>query len=670
MPAILPALIFLGGSVLIPVLSGRVRQVYLLALGLFGMANVFMLKMQTSWMAEYMGFKVIFLHADRISLYVGYIFVFIGFLAILYSIHVNETWHQMLALWYVGASLGAVFSGDLLSFYLWWEIMAVASAGLIFLKNSDASRRAGYRYLLMHLIGGAILIGGIFLHFMNTGSLLIEPMAGGWAFNLVLIGVGMNAAFVLLHTWLPDAYPSAPITASVFMSVYTTKTAVYALIRLAPGWDFVAYMGAAMAVFGVTMALIQSNPRKLLSYHIISQVGYMVAAIGLGGAIGIDGGIMHLFNHILYKALLFMTIGAVIYRTGKDNLTEMGGVARLMPFTTAAAIIASLSIAGAPLFNGFISKALIFQAAESNVIIELMLELAAVGTFLSFFKFTYFGFLRPNKDNAHVKEAPLHMTLAMGGAAVLCVAIGVAPQLFVPLLPFALTAAETSFYIFPRVIGTLQIMVVSGILFFGAIKVFSPHRRETFDFDWLYGQAGRGLQQVAAAFSWTNNTAERGTQYVAPALLALRQPIAKVNALLTRLLFALSVDIWLFRPVTPSVTEAEEKKNTDSDKYNEDIATAGEISHFEGGTGLKLVDAAIGQVAKIGDYLSHFSGAFDRIVIDGFVNGIAWVTAQAGRRLRPIQTGDVQNYGMVMVGGAFVIMMFVAMAFYGVFRLA
>ncbi len=668
MPAILPALIFLVGSLPVPFLRGGVRQAYLILIATLGVLNVFMLKTQTTWVTKWLGFEVTFLHADRISLFVAYIFVIIGFFAILYTMKVDNTWHHMSALWYVGSSMGAVFSGDLLTLYLWWELMAVASAGLIFINDNEKSLQAAYRYLLMHIIGGAVFVGGIFVHYMNTGSLAIGPMEAGWAFALVLFGVGMNAAFVLVHTWLPDAYPSAKFTGSVFLSVFTTKTAVYALVRLAPGWDFVAYMGAAMAVFGVTLALIQSNPRKLLSYHIVSQVGYMVAAIGLGGALGINGGLMHLFNHILYKALLFMTIGAVIYRTGLENLTEMGGVMRKMPITTIAAIVAALSIAGAPGFNGFISKSLIFTAAEANITIELLLELAAVGTFMSFYKFIYFGFIRSNKEvEARVTEAPIHMTIAMAGTAFLCFAIGVAPSLFTPYLPFALTAEQSEFLNWGRIAGTLQIMVVSGVLYFGFLKVFAPHKRRTFDFDWLYAQAGRGLQVLAEGFSRVNNAFETGTGYLTPAFMSLRRPIAKVNAVTSRLFFAIFVDIWLFRPITPAVAPPEGQNK--SEPEHEFLQTSGEIDHIEGGSGLRFFDYLVGLVARIGEGLSHFSAEFDRRVIDGIVNGLAWLTLRAGSALRPIQTGDVQSYGVVMVGGAFVIVVFVVMVFYGAIRL-
>jgi multicomponent Na+:H+ antiporter subunit D len=695
MPAILPALIFLVGSAFIPLLKGRARQAYLLAVGLFGLINVLALKVQTSWTTQFIGFEIVLLHADRISLFVGYIFAAIGFFAILYTLHVKDTWHHLLAFWYVGSAMGAVFAGDFLSLYLFWELMAVASAGLIFLNRTEEAKQAGYRYLLMHLIGGAVLIGGIFLNYMQTGSLALGPMAAGLAFNLVLIGVGMNSAFVLLHTWVPDAYPRALFTGSVFMSVYTTKTAVYALVRLAPGWDFIAYMGAAMAVFGVSMALIQGNARKLLSYHIVSQVGYMVAAIGLGGALGINAGLMHLFNHILYKALLFMTIGAVIYRTGQEDLTEMGGVARKMPITTAAAVIAALSIAGSPLFNGFISKAMIFKAAGANLTIELMLELAAVGTFLSFFKFIYFGFFRPNKVNElKVTEAPANMTIAMGITAALCVAVGVAPALFVSYLPFELTAAEAAFYTGSKIAGVLQIMIVSGVLFFLALSVFSPHKRRTYDFDWFYGQIGRGLQLAAEGVSRTNNAVEGATAMITPAIMSLRGPIDRLNAAGSRLLFAVFVDMWLFRPVTLSAGEAKDaaagaQKQTHTvediaklgekaselaeqidrkviDKMVDGVATIGlKTSQAAGRIDFGIIDRMINGFAAIGLHVSRAAGFFDKNVIDGLVNGVAWFTGYVSRKLRPMQTGDVQSYGMFMVGGAFFVLIFFILIFYG-----
>lgn len=675
MPLILPAFIYLFGLIPLFWLKAKVRQVYLIALTLLGLIYVFTLKPQTAYQTTFLDFKVTLFHADRLSLFMGYIFVLTAFLGVLYTIHVDNKWHWLAALGYIGSSLGAVFAGDFLTFYLFWELMAITSVGLVFLNEKEESKQAGYRYLLMHFIGGAVLFGGIMLNYMNTGSLAIAPMKSGLAFDLVLFGVGMNAGFLLLHTWLPDAYPRAPFTGTIFMSVYTTKTAVYALARLAPGWDFVAYMGAAMAVFGATMALIQGWGRKLLSYHIISQVGYMVAAIGLGGAIGIDGAFFHLFNNLLYKTLLFMGIGAVIYRTGLEDLPDLGGTFKKMPITTVTTTIAALSIAGTPLFNGFASKTMIFAAAHGNETIDLLLELAAVGTFLSFLKFTYFGFLRPNKKLENkLQEAPLHMLIPMVIIALLCLGIGLAPSLFARLLPFSLPASELNLYTFEKIIGIVQLMLVAGIIFFAANKVFEPHKRITFDFDWFYIQAGKGLQYVAEGFNWLNNAFELATSKIVPAIMSLRPSVSKLNELASRLLFAFFVDIWLFKPVTPSVAqllaEQELKAKGQQPHIIENIASLGEkVSLTIGRFDINVVDRLVGGVAVLGEKISHFFGWFDLKFVDGVVNGVAWLTKRAGKELRPVQTGYVQNYGLAMVVGALTALIVFGLMFYGILQI-
>jgi len=244
---------------------------------------------------------------------------------------------------------------------------------VIWYTRTERATNAGMRYILFHLFGGCALLAGIIINYMSTGAISIVPGAlgighfpveMGLGYFLLLIGIGVNTAFIFLHTWLPDSYPKATLAGAVFMCVFTTKTGVYVLARTFPGAKlslffgdgipFIAYMGGLMCIYGVVFALLQNDVRKLLSYHIISQVGYMVAGVGIGTFIGINGGIAHVFNHILYKALLFMCMGAVIYSTGKMNLTELGGLARKMPVTTITCIIAALSISGVVGFNGYL----------------------------------------------------------------------------------------------------------------------------------------------------------------------------------------------------------------------------------------------------------------------------------------------------------------------------
>ncbi|MHC1610353.1 MAG: proton-conducting transporter transmembrane domain-containing protein, partial [Candidatus Methanospirareceae archaeon] len=358
-PNIPPAFIYILGAALLPLFGrGEARKVFLIALAVLGLIGVAVLEPQTSWVIGVLpGIDLTLLYADRLSLIMGYIFGLIGAIAILYSLDtVKETGQYICGLLYLGSALGAVFAGDFFTLYVFWEIMAFSSLGLIWYEGSERAWNAGMRYILFHIFGGCALLGGIIIHYVNTGAIAVGPVEFGWGYLLMLIGIGVNTAFIPLHVWLPDSYPEATIAGAVFLCVYTTKTGVYVLARTFPGVKAVAYMGGVMCLYGVVFALMQNDVRKLLSYHIVSQVGYMVAGVGIGTYIGINGGIAHVFNHILYKALLFMCMGAVIYSTGRRNLTDLGGLAKKMPVTMITCMIAAFSISGVPGFNGYISK--------------------------------------------------------------------------------------------------------------------------------------------------------------------------------------------------------------------------------------------------------------------------------------------------------------------------
>ncbi|MGB2728223.1 MAG: Na(+)/H(+) antiporter subunit D [Halobacteriota archaeon] len=494
-PNLPPALIYFAGAALLPLLGkGKARNIYLIVLAVLGLIGVALIKPQTSWGFSVLpGFELTFLHADSLSLIMGYIFALIGGAAILYSINiVKENGELVCGLLYLGSALGAVFAGDFFTLYIFWEIMAFSSLGLIWYSRTERSTNAGMRYILFHLLGGCALLGGIIIHYMNTGSIAVGPVELGIGYVLLLIGIGVNTAFIPLHTWLPDSYPKATIAGAVFMCVFTTKTGVYVLARTFPGVEAVAYMGGVMCLYGVIFALLQNDVRKLLSYHIVSQVGYMVAGIGIGTYIGINGGIAHVFNHILYKALLFMCMGAVIYATGKNNLTELGGLAKKMPVTMITCMIAAFSISGVPGFNGYVSKGMVIHAAELEGmhILAVALILGSVGTFLSFLKLTYFTFFKRN-DEIEAKEVPLPMLIAMSVTAFLCVAIGVYPELLYGILPYEVVHYHA--YALGHTIGTLELLMVTAVGFFTLQYVFSPHERITSDIDYIYRKAGRGF---------------------------------------------------------------------------------------------------------------------------------------------------------------------------------
>ena len=497
MPNMPPALIYIAGAALIPLLGkGKVRKTYLIVLAALGLIGVAALKPQTTWVFSALpGFELTFLHVDSLSLIMGYIFAIIGAAAILYSIElVKESGEYICGLLYLGSALGAVFAGDFFTLYIFWEIMAFSSLGLIWYSRTERATHAGMRYILFHLFGGCALLAGILIHYMNTGSIAVGPVEQGIGYLLLLIGVGVNTAFISLHSWLPDSYPKATLAGAVFMCVFTTKTGVYVLARTFPGVEAVAYMGGVMCLYGVAFALLQNDVRKLLSYHIVSQVGYMVAGVGIGTYIGINGGIAHVFNHILYKALLFMCLGAVIYATGKNNLTELGGLAKKMPITMITCMIAAFSISGVPGFNGYVSKGMVIHAAELEGmhILAVALMLGSVGTFLSFLKLTYFTFFRSNGE-IEAKEAPLPMLIAMSVTAFLCVAIGVYPKLLYGILPYAEEAFHYHPYTFGHTLVTVELLMMTAVGFLMLQAVFSPHERVTFDLDYLYRKAGSGF---------------------------------------------------------------------------------------------------------------------------------------------------------------------------------
>lgn len=496
--AVPPALIFILGAMLIPLLKGKLKQVYVLLVPAVAFIDLLHLNPGTSWVYQFLGYELIFCKVDRLSLVVGYIFVIIGFLAILYALHIKEDGQHIAAFLYVGSSLGVVFAGDYFSLFASWEIMAISSVFLVWYQRDKESLNAGFRYILMHLLGGCCLLIGIIIHNVSRGSIRLDCLEPGIAYWLILVGFGLNTCFIPLHTWLPDAYPEGTFTGSVFLSVYTTKTGVYVLARCFAGADFVAYMGGIMALYGVIFALLQNNARRLLAYHIISQVGYMVAGVGVGTALGVNGGIAHALNNILYKSLLFMCMGSVMYMTGRRKLTEMGGLARFMPVTCITCVIAALSISGAPGFNGFVSKGMVMSSAVEvhKPILELMLILASVGTFLSFMKLCYFCFFAKNYE-IESKEAPFNMQLAMGLTAFLCVFIGIYPRVLFKVLPFY--PVHYYPYTASHIIGVVQLLMLAGLAFVLAKAMVVPHRATILDFDFFYRMGGRGLVWVCIA---------------------------------------------------------------------------------------------------------------------------------------------------------------------------
>ncbi len=486
-----PSLVLIAGSLLLPWLKGRARQAWMLILPALVLALIASLQPGEYGRFEFLGLELVTGRVDALSLVFAWVFGIILLIGAIYALHVGDRIQHVAAFCYAASALGVVFAGDLVTLYVFWELMVVTSVWLIWQRREPVAYAAGMRYLLIHALGGVLLLAGVIVFQQTTGTIRFDQIEiGGPAFWLILIAFLINAAVPPLHAWLADAYPEATITGAVFMSALTTKTAVYTLMRGFPETELLVWAGAIMTLYGVTYAVLANDIRRILAYHIISQVGYMVCAVGMGTMLAMNGAAAHAFTHILYKALLFMGAGAVIHMTGRSKLTELGGLYRHMPWTFLLFMIGAVSIAGFPLFSGFVSKTMIVEAAAQDyrTLIFLMLLVAPAGTFLSVgLKLAWFTFL--GRDSGlKPREAPLNMLVAMGIAALLCFVIGIYPAPLYALLP---NPVEFNAWTIGMVLKELQILLFTGLAFFLLIRYVGGKSVITLDTDWLYRGGGR-----------------------------------------------------------------------------------------------------------------------------------------------------------------------------------
>ncbi len=492
-----PGIILIIGAALIPLLKGRVRAAYMLLLPLLGIANLAMIEPGTYWTFQVLEYDVVLGAVDKLSLVFGYIFHIALFIGVLYMLQIGSVLEFTAATVYAGAALGVVFSGDWLSFFGFWELLTLPAVFLVLARREEKSVGAGLRYVLFHVTGGLILLAGVLLHVSEAGTTALSPLTlDSTAHYLMFIGMGINAAWPLLHTWLVDAYPAASIGGTVVLSAFTTKTAVYALARTFPGTEELIWIGGAMVTFPVFFAVIENDLRRVLSYSLINQVGYMMIGIGIGTAMSLNGVAAHAFSHIIYKALLFMSMGAVMYRTGSTKATDLGGLWKSMPFTAVCCIIGALSISGFPLFSGFISKSMVVDAAASGhmLILWFVLLFASAGVLEhAGIKVPFFAFF--SHDGGHrVEKAPWSMRAAMGVAAFLCVFIGIFPGYLYELLPHDAPYVP---YTTAHIVTNLQLLVFAGLAFCLLLLggIYPAEKRATnLDFDWFYRiGAGRAV---------------------------------------------------------------------------------------------------------------------------------------------------------------------------------
>ncbi len=517
-----PSLPFFLAAALAFFLNPRLRSIVQLAVPLisFWMIQRLLAAGDQTVLLHFPAYTFTLLRLDSLALLFCYAFLIFGFLAHLYAIHAHEKETHIFANLYVGSSLGAVLAGDLVTLFIFWELMALTSAILIWNRQRKTSLPALFRYLLVHLTGGLFFFSGLLMKLFAGGGLLFQTLpldTAGW---MIFAGFAINAALVPVHSWLPDAYPEGTAHGSVYLSAFTTKVAVYAFARGFAGEEILIWLGAVAAVYGVIWALMENDMRRLLSYHIVCQIGYMVCGIGIGSDLGINAGTAHAIGNILFKGLLFMATGAILFRTGKTKLSDLGGFAHADRWILFFFMTGALAISGAPLLNGYVSKSLLLKAAEHAHLawLEATLLLVAVGTFLSIaLKLAYFAFWGEGSGGKNPeRRLPLNMYLAMGATALTCFAIGVYPDLMYRFLPFP---EHAHVYSADHVIHSVELLLGTVLTFALIVKHLHAKAVITLDLDWFYRKGARLFER---AFCFPVNAGQvsiqqRWTEWIANA---------------------------------------------------------------------------------------------------------------------------------------------------------
>ncbi|MFZ1883272.1 MAG: Na(+)/H(+) antiporter subunit D [Rhodoplanes sp.] len=522
-----PGLILIVGALLVPFLRGRLRAAYILALPIVAFWQLITLPNGSFGEIHVLDMTLVTLRVDELSFVFGLIFLIAAFLCFIYALHIDDTVQQVAALIYAGSAVGAVFAGDLITLFIFWEGTAVASLFLIWASRNERAYGAGLRYIVIQVTSGVLLLAGIVVHYSQTGEIAFghlgtESLAG----VLIFLAFGIKCAFPFLHNWLQDAYPEATVTGTVVLSAFTTKLAVYTLARGYAGTEILVPIGATMTAFPIFYAVIENDLRRVLSYSLNNQLGFMVVGIGIGSELALNGTVAHAFCHIIYKALLFMSMGAVLFRTGTIKGSELGGLYKSMPWTTGFCIVGAASISAFPLFSGFVSKSLIIAAAMDKGYFWtwLVLLFASAGVFHhSGIKIPFFAFFA-HDSGKRCAEAPANMLIAMAISAALCILIGVYPRPLYDILPYGPVTFNP--YTVHHVVTQMQLLMFSALAFTVLMRtgIYPPELRMiNLDFDWFYRRAGYTVAITTgrwAQHAWSGfvRAAKRGARGAAVAV--------------------------------------------------------------------------------------------------------------------------------------------------------
>ncbi len=502
-----------------------VRQVLTIAAPLLGLVMLASADLDVNKQTfEALGLELILYRMDSLSFIFALAFLIAALLNAIYALHSDDRLQDGMSTAYAGAAIAATLCGDLMTLFIFWELTAVTSVFLILRAGTKAAYQASMRYLAVQILSGVLLLDGIAYVYKQENTLELSAFSsfGDAGATFIFLALAIKAAFPFLHNWLQDSYPKATVIGAVVLSAFTTKLAVYAFARLFPGFEILIWIGAIMTVFPVFFAVIENDLRKVLAYSLNNQVGFMICAIGIGTPLAINGAAGHAFAHILYKALLFMSMGAVLYRVGTTKASELGGLYRSMPWTTLFCLIGAASISAFPLFSGFVAKSMTMSAVahEGLVVVWLMLLFASAGVLEhSGIKIPYFAFFG-HDSGKRVEEAPFNMLLAMGLAAAICILVGLplaggyGYQWLYGMLPCTTEQAASVCYLsgedikpyqpytFDHVLTQMQLLVLA-ILAFILLKRFGLYPPERpgviLDTDWIWRRPGYGIATWANA---------------------------------------------------------------------------------------------------------------------------------------------------------------------------
>ena len=514
-----PGSVMLLGALLLPLLRGRLQAAAVVLLPVLSLAHLLSLPKDHAVHLQLFDWTLTVVRVDKLALVFGIIFHVAAILAAIYALHLRDTVQAVASMIYAGSAVAGAFAGDLITLFVCWELTALSSVFLIWASRTPAAMKAGVRYLVVQVGSGVLLLGGLLLQVSKTGSIAFSTMSlDGPGTLLIFLAFGIKCAFPLLHNWLQDSYPEATVTGTVFLSAFTTKLAVYALARGFPGTTQLVWIGALMTAFPIFYAVIENDLRRVLAYSTNNQLGFMVVGIGIGTEMSLNGTAAHAVADILFKSVLFMSMGAVLYRTGTAKGSELGGLWKSMPMTALFCMVGAASISAFPFFSGFVTKSLILQAtADKHLVLTwLILVFASAGVFHhSGIKIPYFAFFG-HDSGKRCREAPANMLVAMGITSALCIAIGVQPELLYNLLPYKVDYQP---YTTTHVITQYQLLLFSALAFTLLVRtgLYPPELRSTnLDTDWVYRRLGPAFWRLGArpALEWFG----RAQQAVASAI--------------------------------------------------------------------------------------------------------------------------------------------------------